>query len=171
MLVDADLTGLMLGLTLATKPEDIYRALIEATAFGTRLIIENFEAHGVPVKGVTACGGIAQKNAFLMQVYADVLGRDIRVARGAQNSATGSAIMGAVAAGRRAGGWDTVQEAARALGGTRPEGYAPDPAAHAVYDRLYNEYRALHDLFGRGGSDAMKRLKAIRRDAMKGGQV
>ena len=171
VLVDADLTGLLLGLTLATRPEDIYRALIEATAFGTRLIIENFEAHGVPVKGVTACGGIAQKNAFLMQVYSDVLGRDIRVARGAQNSATGSAIMGAVAAGRRAGGWDTVQEAARAMGGTRPEGYSPDPAAHAVYDRLYNEYKTLHDLFGRGGSDAMKRLKAIRRDAMKGEQT
>ena len=165
VLVDADLTGLFMGMTLATRPEELYRALIEATAFGTRLIIENFEEHGVPVQGITACGGIAQKNAFLMQLYADVLGREISVARSAQNSALGSAMMGAVAAGRAAGGWDTIDEAAAAMGGVRPGGYVPDPAAHAVYDRLYAEYRALHDWFGRGGSDVMKRLKQIRREA------
>ena len=165
VLVDADLTGLILGLTLTTRPEEIYRALIESTAYGTRLILENFGEHGLPMEELVACGGIARKNPFLMQLYADALGREIRVARSAQSSALGAAMQGAVAAGRAAGGWDTIEQAAKRMGGVRAETYRPDPAAHAVYDRLYAEYLRLHDWYGRGGDDVMKRLKAIRRDA------
>ena len=165
VLVDADLTGLMLGMTLATRPEEIYRALMEATAYGTRLILENFEAHGVTISGLAACGGIARKNPFLMQLYADALGREIRIARSAQTPALGIAMMGAVAAGREAGGYDDIHQAAEEMGGVGDTAYRPDPAAHAVYDRLYAEYLRLHDWYGRGGDDVMKRLKAIRRDA------
>ena len=164
VLVDVDLTGLMLGMTLTTKPEEMYRALIEATAYGTRVIIENFEKHGVALDGLYACGGIARKNAFLMQLYADVLGREIRVAKSAQTPALGSAMMGAVAAGRENGGYDTIGEAARDLGGVLDHVYRPDERAHAVYSRLFDEYVLLHDYFGRGGSDVMKRLKQIRRE-------
>ncbi len=162
VLVDADLTGLIVGMTLATKPEDIYRALIEATAYSTRVIIENFEKHGVEVKELRACGGIAQKNALLMQIYADVLGREIRVARSGQTTALGSAMMGAVAAGAEHGGYDNIADAAAHMAGLREGAYTPNAGAHAVYDELYREYIALHDYFGRGGSDVMKRLKAIR---------
>lgn len=162
VLVDADLTGLMLGMTLSTKPEEMYRALLEATAYGTRVIVENFAAHGVAVREVRACGGIAQKNSLLMQIYADVLGREIRVARSAQTTALGSAMLGTVAAGASQGGYDDIAQAAAHMGGVREEIYRPGEKAHAVYNRLYDEYRALHDAFGRGGSDVMKRLKAIR---------
>ena len=165
VLVDANLTGLMLGMTLTTRPEEIYRALIEATAYGTRLIVENFERRGVPLDSLVACGGIARKNPFLMQLYADVLGRGIRVARSEQTPALGSALMGAVAAGSAAGGYDGITQAAAAMGGVCETVYEPDQAAHQAYDRLYAEYVRLHDWFGRGGDDVMKRLKAIRRDA------
>ncbi|MBR3504337.1 MAG: ribulokinase [Clostridia bacterium] len=167
VLVDADLTGLMLGMTLATRPEEIYRALIEATAFGTRLILENFESHGLAIRDVVACGGIARKNAFLMQLYADVTGREIRVARSAQTPALGAAMMGAVAAGKAGGGFDTIGQAAARMGGVQGAPYRPDPAARAVYDRLYAEYKRLHDWFGRGGDDVMKRLKAVKLDARR----
>ena len=115
--------------------------------------------------GLAACGGIARKNPFLMQLYADALGREIRVARSAQTPALGIAMMGAVAAGREAGGYDDIHQAAEEMGGVGDTAYRPDPAAHAVYDRLYAEYLRLHDWYGRGGDDVMKRLKAIRRDA------
>ncbi|MBQ2956640.1 MAG: ribulokinase [Clostridia bacterium] len=165
VLVDADLTGMIIGLTLTTKPEEIYRALIESTAYGTRMIAETFERHGVVADSLYACGGIAQKNAFLMQIYADVLGREIRIARSAQTPALGAAMLGAVAAGSAAGGYDCIEDAAREMGGTLETIYRPNPAAHAVYDRLYREYAALHDFFGRGGNDVMKRLKQIRSEA------
>ena len=165
VLVDVDLTGLIVGMTLTTHAEDIYRALIEATAYGARLIIENFEKYGVALDGLYACGGIAQKNAFLMQLYADVLGREIRVARSAQTPALGSALMGSVAAGSAAGGYDDIADAAKAMGGIQDRYYTPDPEAHAMYDRLYAEYVLLHDEFGRGGNDVMKRLKTIKKDA------
>ncbi len=162
VLVDADLTGMIMGMTLTTKPEEIYRALIEATAYGTRMIIETFEKHGVVAQELCACGGIAQKNGFMMQIYADVLGREITVARSAQTPALGSALLGATAAGKKAGGYDSIVEAAHEMGGVQERVYRPDAAAHAVYDQLYREYAALHDFFGRGGSDVMKRLKKIR---------
>ena len=162
VLVDADLTGMIMGMTLSTKPEEIYRALIEATAYGTRMIIETFEKHGVIARTLAACGGIAKKNEFLMQLYADVLGREIRVAKSAQTPALGSALLGAVAAGKELGGYDRIEEAAREMGGVQERVYRPDAEAHAVYDELYRDYERLHDLFGRGGNDVMKRLKKIR---------
>jgi len=163
-LMDANLTGLMLGFTLATRPEDIYRALIEATAYGTRVIIEAFEGDGVRVDGLVACGGLAARNEMLMQVYADVLARPIRVAAAEHTSALGAAILGAVAAGAD-GGWRDVGEAAERMVSPPTRTFRPIAEHAAVYDRLYAEYAALHDHFGRGGNDVMKRLKAIRAEA------
>lgn len=162
VLVDVDLTGLMVGMTLATRPEEIYRALIEATAYGTRVIVENFEQHGVAIDGLYACGGIAKKNPLMMQIYADVLGREIRVARSTQTPALGSAMFGAVAAGRAFGGYDSIADAAREMDGVDEKSYAPIEENRIVYDALYQEYLRLHDAFGRGGNDVMKRLKQIR---------
>jgi L-ribulokinase len=157
ILVDAGLSGVVVGLTLATRPEDIYRALVEATAFGTRVIVEAFEASGVAVSEFIAAGGLI-KNAFVMQIYADVLARPISVIDTDQGPALGSAIHAAVAAGAYA----DVPSAATAMGRKRDEVYAPDPAAAADYDQLYNEYLGLHDYFGRGGNDVLHRLRAIR---------
>lgn len=162
VLVDVDLTGMLLGMTLLTKPEEIYRALIEATAYGTRKIIETFEESGVPITGLYACGGIAEKNAFVMQVYADVTGRPIKIARSAQSPALGSAMFGAVAAGREKGGYDSIFDAAREMGGVKETPFTPIPENARVYDKLYAEYSALHDYFGRGENDVMKRLKKIK---------
>jgi len=161
VLTDAELSGMILGLTLATKPEDIYRTLIEGVAFGTRMITENFETHGVKVERICACGGTAFKNPFIMQVYADVLNREIRIARSPQTSALGSAIYAAVAAGV----YRDIKTAARSMGGTLEKVYTPNPASAAIYDRLYREYRGLHDWFGRGGNDVMKRLGQMRKAA------
>ena len=161
-LADADLSGMILGLTLATRPEEIYRALIEATAYGTRMIVETFAQSGVPVESVYACGGIAHKNPLLMQILSDVLGREIRVAPSAQTSALGSAMMGASAAGRVRGGYDSLREAAQAMSGTSAVIYRPRASAASVYDELYAEYARLHDYFGRGENSVMKRLRRIR---------
>ncbi|MDO4739227.1 MAG: ribulokinase [Eubacteriales bacterium] len=165
VLVDADLTGLLVGLTLQTRAEEIYRALIEATAYGTRKIIEAFEHSGVESRALYACGGIAQKNKLLMQIYADVTGREIRIARSSQTPALGSAMFGAVAAGRARGGYDTIEQAAREMGGTLETVYRPQEESVRVYDELYAEYERLHDEFGRGANDVMKRLKALRNRA------
>jgi L-ribulokinase len=158
VLVDGDLTGLLLGATLATRPPEIYRALIEATAFGTRAIIDAFEANDVAVNDVVACGGLPGRNQLLMQIYADVTGREFRVAASAHAPAVGSAMFAAVAAGA----YPDIQAAASAMAHPHRTSYRPDSARHAIYDDLYREYRALHDYFGRGGNDVMKRLKAIR---------
>ncbi len=162
VLVDADLTGLMLGMTLTTRPEEIYRALIEATAYGTRVILENFEANGIPVQALYACGGIAKKNPLLMQIYADVTGKELFIVSSDQAPALGAAIFGAVAAGREKGGFDTVFEAAEKIGRVEDRAYAPNARAKAVYDVLYAEFKTLHDYFGRGGNDVMKRLKRLK---------
>ncbi len=167
VLVDVDLTGLLMGATLATRPEEIYRALIEATAFGTRVIIEAFASHDVPVTEIVATGGLPDRNKLLMQIYADVTGRPIHVAGTRQGGALGSAMHGAVAAGKAAGGYDTIVEAAAAMARLRDDAYIPNPAAKAVYDRLFAEYMALHDYFGRGANDVMKRLKAIKAEMRK----
>ena len=165
MLVDVDLTGVLLGFTLATKAEEIYRALIEATAFGTRTIIEAFESKGVEVKALVACGGLPEKNKLLMQIYADVTGREIKLAEQLQTcSALGAAMHGAVAAGRAGGGYDNIAEAARHMAHVQKLTYRPKPHNHAVFNQLFQEYRTLHDYFGRGGNDVMKRLKALRRE-------
>jgi len=161
-LVDADLTGLLIGATLATKPEDIYRALIEATAFGTRMIVETFRASGVPVDEMYACGGIAQKNALMMQIYADVLNMPIYIGVSTQAPALGAAMFGAVAAGKARGGYDSIEEAAREMGSVREKPYVPNPSAVKVYDELYREYARLYDYFGRGENHVMKVLKRIK---------
>jgi L-ribulokinase len=168
VLVDVDLTGLLVGATLATKAEDIYRALIEATAYGTRVIVETFAENGVAVNEIVACGGLPERNKLLMQIYADVTGREIRVAASKQTPALGSALFGAVAAGKAAGGYDTIFEAARQMGRLKEEVYQPNAAHKAVYDQLYAEYLKLHDYFGRGGNDVMKRLKALKQQLLAG---
>jgi len=163
ILVDADLTGILLGMTLSTRAEEIYRALIEATAFGTRQIIEAFESKGIAVKDLYACGGLPEKNRLLMQIYADVTGREIKIARQLQTcSALGSAMHGAVAAGRAAGGYDTIFEAAENMARVQKLNYRPRPKHHQVYNTLFKEYQSLHDYFGRGSNDAMKRLKQLK---------
>jgi L-ribulokinase len=162
VLVDVDLSGLLIGATLGTKAEDIYRALIEATAYGTRVIIEAFEKNGVPVEELVACGGLPEKNKLLMQIYADVTGRNFKISASKQTPALGSAMFGAVAAGSRAGGYDTIFEAARRMARLKDEVYQPIPANRKIYDRLFAEYVRLHDYFGRGENNVMKTLKRIR---------
>jgi L-ribulokinase len=167
VLVDVDLTGLMLGMTLQTKPEEMYRALIEATAYGTRKIIETFIQSGVPIQEFYASGGISQKNAMAMQIYADVINLPVRIAGSKQGPALGSAIFGAVAAGKTRGGYDDIFQATRDMGKLRDAVYIPNQANAAVYDKLYAEYDILHDYFGRGDNNAMKRLKKIKKDVIK----
>ena len=162
VLVDVDLTGLLIGATLATRPEEIYRSLIEATAYGTRIIIETFEESGVPVNELVAAGGLPERNQLLMQIYADVANREIKVAGTAQAGALGSAMHGAVAAGSAAGGYDTIQEAVARMAHLKDTSYVPIPEHKDVYDRLYAEYVSLHDYFGRGANDVMKRLKRLK---------
>ena len=161
-LVDVDLTGMMLGMNLATRAPDIYRALIEATAFGTREIIEAFEAQGVEVRELVAAGGLPEKNALLRQIYADVTGRTFKLSGSAQAPALGSAMHAAVAAGI----YPDIHAAAEKMGKLKAGLVAPIAANQKLYDRLYQEYRALYDYFGRGANDAMKRLKAIKHAAL-----
>jgi L-ribulokinase len=162
VLVDVDLTGLLIGATLATRPEEIYRALMEATAYGTRLIVETFRESGVPVSEIVATGGLPNRNPLLMQLYADVTGLPLTVAEAEQIGALGSAMHGAVAAGAGAGGYDSIVDAARKMARLSEDSYEPIPAHTAVYDQLYAEYKILHDYFGRGANDLMKRLKSLK---------
>lgn len=167
VLVDVDLTGLIIGMTLQTKPEEIYRALIEATAFGARMIIETFRENGVPVNELYACGGIAAKNEMFMQIYSDVTNMEICISASDQTPALGSAMFGAVAAGKEKGGYDSIIEAAKVMGKVKDKYYKPIPENVKAYDKLYAEYKLLHDYFGRGGNDVMKRLKKIKEEAKK----
>jgi L-ribulokinase len=162
ILVDVDLSGMLLGMTLASGPAEIYRALLESTAFGTRMIIESLEQAGVGVDRVIACGGLPERNRLLMQISADVSGRPFDVAASAQAPAAGSAMYGAVAATARNGGYDTIEDAAAAMARPHARTYLPDAGATAVYDQLFAEYRTLHDYFGRGANDVMKVLRALR---------
>jgi L-ribulokinase len=162
VLVDADLSGLLLGVTLATKPPEIYRALIEATAFGMRVIIETFENHGVAVNEIVTCGGLPEKNRLLMQIYADVTGRELKVSASRQTAALGAAMLGAVSAGEAAGGYESLVDAAQKMARLKKQTFKPNPQAQKVYDKLYREYLTLHDYFGRGGNDVMKRLKRLK---------
>lgn len=159
VLVDAELSGLMLGMTLSTRPEEMYRALIEATAFGKKVILDAYEEAGVPIRSLYACGGISHKNELMMQIYADVTGREIGVSACDQTPALGAAMFGAVAAGAEAGGFGSIREAA-ALGRIGRT-YRPVKENVAAYAKLYDEYKILHDYFGRE-SDMMKRLRALR---------
>lgn len=162
VLVDVDLTGVILGMTLQTKPEEIYLALIEATAFGTHMIIDTFAENGVPITELFAAGGIPEKDSFMMQIYADVTNMPIKISGSPQAPALGSAIFGAVSAGKARGGYDSVFEASQAMGKLKDVIYQPITENVEVYDKLYAEYKLLHDYFGRGGNDVMKRLKEIK---------
>ncbi|HUI41773.1 MAG TPA: ribulokinase, partial [Terriglobia bacterium] len=151
ILVDVDLSGVILGLTLASRAEETYRALIEATAYGTRQIIEAFNAKGIAVKELVACGGLPERNPLLMQIYADVTGLEIKLANPLMTcSALGSAMHGAVAAGLEAGGYATIFDAAQRMAHVQRKSYRPNAARHEVYNLLFKEYQTLHDYFGRG---------------------
>ncbi|MFE3448931.1 ribulokinase [Nonomuraea sp. NPDC059194] len=158
VLVDHDLSGVIVGQTLATRPEDVYRALIEATAFGARMIVETFEKSGVPVEEFIVAGGLL-KNRFLMQVYADVLRCPLSVIGSDQGPALGAAIHAAVAAGA----YPDIQRAAAAMGQRTAAAYQPDQARADAYDRLYTQYRTLHETFGDG--QMLHTLRAIRNEA------
>ncbi|MFG1994536.1 ribulokinase [Actinoplanes sp. NPDC048988] len=161
VLVDHHLSGVIVGQTLATRPFEIYKALIEATAFGTRTIIESFEKAGVPVTEFVAAGGL-KRNTLVMQIYADVLRRPISVATSDQAPALGSAIHAAVAAGA----YPDVATAAATMGRVEKAVFEPDPAAADVYDRLFAEYSVLHDYFGRGENKVLHRLRDLRNEAL-----
>ncbi|MFI2651663.1 ribulokinase [Micromonospora fulviviridis] len=161
LLVNHDLSGLVVGLTLATRPADVYRALLEATAYGTRMIIEAFVEAGVPVHELVVAGGLTG-NRLLMQIYSDVTDRPLSLIGSAQGPALGSAIHAAVAAGA----YPDVYAASAAMGRVDRDAYRPDPERARAYDALYAEYRSLHDHFGRGGNDVMSRLRAIRNAAV-----
>lgn len=165
LLVDAELSGLLVGMTLATTAVDVYRALLEATAFGTRAIVEAFEASGLRVAKLVAAGGLPGKNPLLMQISADVLGREIYQIASAQAPALGAAMHAAVAAGVH----ESIAAAASAMGGLSDVVYRPIPQNAAVYDVVYADYIALHDHFGRSAASepggVMKRLRARRADA------
>jgi L-ribulokinase len=160
LLVNHELSGVIVGLTLATRPPDIYRALLESTAFGTRMIIEAFEEAGVPVRELVVAGGLLT-NALLMQIYADVTRRPLSLIGSSQGPALGSAIHAAVAAGR----YPDVKAAAAAMGRVERDVYLPDPDRASAYDALYAEYRTLHDYLGRGTNDVLRRLRTIRNRA------
>ena len=158
VLMDAELSGVIVGLTLTTRPEKIYRALVEATAFGTRVVIDAFESQGVPIHDIVACGGLAEKSPLVMQVFADVTGRQILLPRSFQASGLGAAIHGAVAGGH----YPDFGAAIGSMAGLQENSCRPNPAAQGVYSKLYAEYLRLHDYFGRGANDVMKRLRELR---------
>jgi L-ribulokinase len=164
VLVDHELSGLVVGQTLATRAEDVYRALLEATAFGTRVIVEAFGEAGVPVTELIVAGGLL-KNPLLMQIYADVTRLPLSTIGTDQGPALGSAIHAAVAAGRH----PDIHAAAEAMGKVDRAVYLPDEDRARTYDRLFAEYQLLHDHFGRGGNDVMHRLRALRREALGSG--
>lgn len=153
ILIDQRLTGLLVGQTLHTKPEEIYRALIEATAFGALTIINRFEEYGVKIDEIVNCGGIAEKSPMVMQIYADVTGRDMKVSRSAQSCALGSAIAAAVVAGSEKGGYDDFTSAQAAMTGVKETAYKPIASNVEVYAKLYGLYRQLHDGFGIAGNN------------------
>lgn len=172
ILVDQRLTGMVLGLTLHSTPAEIYRALVEATAFGSRVIVERLEEYGVPVERVINCGGIAARNPMVMQIYADVLNRPIAIARSLQTCALGSAIAAAVVAGKERGGYSDFASAITAMSGVQPRIFKPDPNHASIYQRLFRLYRQVHDAFGIAGhkadiSNVMKDLLAIRDDVVR----
>lgn len=162
VLVDADLSGLLLGMTLATGPAEVFRALIESTAFGKKMIVDAFDGAGVPVRSMVACGGLPDRNPLLMQIFADVLDLEIKVAASSQAPALGAAIHAAVAAGSGSRGYGQLVDAVGAMVAPARQTYRPDPKGVLSYRPVFAEYRELHDWFGRGGNDVMKRLRRNR---------
>lgn len=162
ILGDAGLSGVIIGLSLTTSPEEIYRTLLESAAFGTRRIVDNFAEHRVPITELIACGGIAQKSPLLMQIYADVCGLPVIVSASTEIPARGAALFGAVAAGQQAGGFDTIQEASSALGAPVYKTYLPNEQNHVKYSEIYDIYRDVYEFFGQRNQNLMHRLKDIR---------
>lgn len=165
-LMNANLSGLILGVTLSTTAVDIFRALIEATAFGTRKIIETFAEGGVPIQRIVTAGGLAEQNKLLLQIYADVTNRTLYTVRSGQAAALGAAMFGAVAAGTETGGYETIYAAARRMGGLKEELYHPIPEQVRVYDQLYSEYNRLYDYFGRQ-HEVTQRLRKLRQKVLQ----
>ena len=151
-----------MGMTLNTRQEDVYRALIEATAFGTRNIVECMQKQGISVEHIYACGGLSRKSRLVMQIFADVLGRDITVTSIEQTTAYGAAMYGMVAAGKERGGFDTFSEASRGLFSGAEKIFRPDMDNHRIYSQLFQYYQRLTDIFGRDCKDVMPALKRIR---------
>lgn len=171
ILVDARLTGLLVGQTLHTQPHEIYSALLEATGFGALAIIDRLEEYGVEVKEVINCGGLAVKNSLLMQIYADIIGRPMKISRSEQTPALGAGIFAAVAAGKKVGGYDTIDEAQKVMTGIGKV-YNPNLENHKVYKKLYKLYKQIHDAFGTkewSGTmyNVMKDLLSIRNEVLK----
>ncbi len=166
-LVNAELSGALIGLTLSTEPHEIYRALLEAAAYGNRKVIETFEAGGVTIRQFHACGGLAERNPLLMQLIADVLDRPVLVSRIPHAAARGAAVYAAAAAGPSGGGYPDVGTAVGRMGQAAAETVVPHREAAQVYSRLYEKYEELHRYFGEGGSDVMVRLRRYRQKAAR----
>lgn len=162
ILMDANLSGLVVGLTLTTRPEEIYRALIESTAFGTLAIIENHTEQGISIDELYAGGGLAEKNSLLLQIYADVTGRTLKVAVSSQAAALGAAIAGSVAAGSERWGFNSFKDATAAMAHIKDNIYRPNLLNHDVYKKLYTEYKKLYKTFGQGTLDTMKKLRGMK---------
>lgn len=163
VLVDVDLTGLMVGMTTTTTAPEMYKALVEAVAYGKRMIVETFQNSGVTIRELYATGGIAEKSPFVMQTFADVIKMPVSVTATRQATAMGAAMFGAVAAGSTGGGYDTIKQAGESMGSGIQATYRPDRERGEIYDLLYREYGKLHDYFGRNPDSVMKRLKAIKK--------
>ena len=165
VLMDPQLSGMLLGLTTKTERHEIYRALIEATAFGARKIMETFSKAGLEIQDMVACGGLPDENKLLLQIFSDVTGKPVRVAESAHTAAHGAAMHGAVAAGKAAGGYPSLHDAARHMAHVRTDHYRPHKASHEIYNQLYAEYEKLHDYFGRGANPVLKTLKKLKTGA------
>ncbi len=157
----ADLSGMILGLTLQTKPEEIYRALLESSVFGTRRILQQLESHGVEIQEIIACGGIAHKDEFMMQMFADVTNRPIRICASTQGPALTMAMYASVAAGKEKGGYDTLEQAVSVMSKLLDRIYLPDDNKHKIYNEIYEQYKIVHDIFG-VDNNVMRRLKELR---------
>ncbi len=165
ILVDQKLTGLVLGLTLNTSPEEIYRTLIEATGFGARMIIERIEEYGVEINEIIATGGIPDKNPLLMQIYSDITGRVLKIAASQQTCAVGAAVFGAIAAGKQRGGFADVLDAQKKVCRFKKIVYRPDKNNKKVYDKIYRLYKGIHDAFGT--KSANKNLYYVMKELLK----
>lgn len=165
ILVDQKLTGLIMGFTLNTKPEEVYRALLEATGFGARTIIEQLEEYGVKVESIVTCGGLPDKNPLLMQIYADITGKELKISASKQTCAVGAAIFGAIAAGKEKSGFENVQEAQEKICRFKIIRYKPNQANHSVYNQIYQQYRRLHNIFGT--PTATENLYSVMKDLLR----
>lgn len=162
ILQNTDLTGVLVGISLSTAPEDIYRAFVEATAFGMKKIVHSIEEEKIPLREIYACGGLTRKSPTIMQIFADVLGISIRVAASSQTIALGSAMLGAVAAGKKQGGYDSIVEAAGRMSRLKEGYFEPDMEKHKIYNTLYEKYQQLHDYFGVTHRELMEALRKKR---------